>query len=386
MCPHRVAFYIELPFDARVPAETTVTFRDGPDPFPGYEAVELAPLPWSEATTGLYPSTSLYFRRATGSGRVPLVDAHKAFGPELSSDQGTFRRIASLVRYQAAGRRRFREARSVVQLVRLVTRPGPDVDESVWLTEQFDSGMEKLNEYLVSLAVGLQDDSVGPVHRMQLPMGCYVQRSDVAADPSASPSSVVQTLFHLNWGAPGLPLATEEDLNLTAWLAGERHGGRQPFFPSSELALSASRSLAQGRTSQAVLESSIGVELLVNTVIRELGGSFGYSDTKQQRVLDAPFASRVRDHFAVMLGFDREIRDGRDRLGEWWTGAYALRTRVAHEGYRPVFQEARDALRESQDLFLAVKVALWQEPRASELAPVMGSRPNAEELARAYRA
>jgi hypothetical protein len=59
-----------------------------------------------------------------------------------------------------------------------------------------------------------------------------------------------------------------------------------------------------------------------------------YSAVKVNNVLDGPFASRVKDHFAYLLNFSPDVSAATDELGTWWRDGYLLRNAVAHRAHR----------------------------------------------------
>jgi len=82
-------------------------------------------------------------------------------------------------------------------------------------------------------------------------------------------------------------------------------------------------------------DGSTATELLVSGVLRTIGQAKGYDQGRLTNVLGAPFKARVTDHFAALLGYDRDPAVGSDALGEWWRGGYLLRNSVVHAGHRP---------------------------------------------------
>ena len=82
----------------------------------------------------------------------------------------------------------------------------------------------------------------------------------------------------------------------------------------------------------AVAVSGTAVEVLVLAALRAAASIKGYDATKLGNVLDGPFASRLKTHFAPFLGTrERAPLSSSDRLGEWWQG-YSLRNDAVHRG------------------------------------------------------
>lgn len=139
-----------------------------------------------------------------------------------------------------------------------------------------------------------------------------------------------------------------------------------PFMPSSEMLYAAYRALMGGRFREAVLDAGTGIELLVNTSIREIGPQQGDSDESVERALNKGFASRVRDDFARLFGFAQTPDESEDALGEWWRKGYTLRNRVTHEGHLPTVDEAAEAFSTAQKLTDAVGEAILRDPDIRE--------------------
>ena len=93
----------------------------------------------------------------------------------------------------------------------------------------------------------------------------------------------------------------------------------------------------RGRTRQTVLEAGTAVELLVNTAVREMAPLRGDSREKVERGLDAPFANRVRDHFARVLDFARDPENSTDVGGAGEVDGAAAKPDVTNiAGYYPI--------------------------------------------------
>jgi len=114
-----------------------------------------------------------------------------------------------------------------------------------------------------------------------------------------------------------------------------------------------------------VLEAATVVKLMVNEVIRTVGPEKDlkrYAPDRLARVLGSPFASRITDHFAPLLGAQRDVKVSTDPLGLWWRTGYELRTRVSHEGYRPLAPEALEAVQTMEALHDWTGRALARDP------------------------
>jgi hypothetical protein len=84
-------------------------------------------------------------------------------------------------------------------------------------------------------------------------------------------------------------------------------------------------------------------------------------------VLDGPFASRVKDHFAPLLGFQRDPVTSSDPLGDWWQQCYLLRNNVVHRGHQPTFVEVDRAFGVAHALHNEVGKRLSSDPNLHAL-------------------
>jgi hypothetical protein len=127
----------------------------------------------------------------------------------------------------------------------------------------------------------------------------------------------------------------------------------RPFLPILDFMVSSRAALARGQNAQCVIDATTGIELLVNTVILEVGprkDAARYSGSRLANILDAGFKNRLLDHYAKLLGVSPDISAEHDEIGRWWNRCYLLRNRVAHNGYRPSDAEAVDAVVTSEQL------------------------------------
>jgi hypothetical protein len=195
----RVSFLLELPFDIGFPDNSTITLAEGNAPFAGWEDVELSPMPGLPPFTekGVYPGTSVLIRRAFARSARPLEATEQVFGPLLRLGQTRRQRIGRWLRMLSSKSRwDGQNTVAVVQLTRLVAAPG-DADNG-WYSDQFDVALAKLNEFLVAVAAVSLDPAIGPVSRLDLPIGAVLLVSSVE---SHSPPEM--SLFLLNYGAQG---------------------------------------------------------------------------------------------------------------------------------------------------------------------------------------
>jgi hypothetical protein len=127
----------------------------------------------------------------------------------------------------------------------------------------------------------------------------------------------------------------------------------RPFLPILEFIVGAQRAVAQGQNAQGVIEATTAIELLVNTVIREIGprrDAVRYTPKKLSAVMETGFRGRLIDHYAVLLDAEPDLASDAEPIGRWWNHCYLLRNRAAHEGYRPPDQQAVAALVAAEEL------------------------------------
>jgi len=126
--------------------------------------------------------------------------------------------------------------------------------------------------------------------------------------------------------------------------------------------VSARRSLLFGRAAQAALEAGTAAELLITTVIREVGPLRCEDATRLLSIITGPFRSRFEHHLGRLIGLKVDLSDAANPAGAWYADAYLLRNRIVHTGYRPSAEEARRALTATGDLTAAIGRALHVDP------------------------
>lgn len=211
--------------------------------------------------------------------------------------------------------------------------------------------MAKLNEYLTGVAMVTGNARIGPVCLLDLPPLLWGFGADMdprgAWDPSFHGAvGHFTTILHDN--APvEAPTLSRDHADLAMRLSGNRGTA---FLISEEWLVSARRSLAREQYAHAVIEATTAVEMLVADVIRTVCPLAGYDATKVQAAATAPFASRIKDHVAAMLGYDLAPSTSSDALGRWWQCCYALRNDAVHGGLVPSLSQSLAAVTSAADL------------------------------------
>jgi hypothetical protein len=371
----RVGFFIELPFDARLPphhASNTIGLRD--PPIEGWDDLDLQRylgFPPIDAE-GVHPTTTLYFRRRTYRRDPPLNPEIGAFGREFYDLLGV-RRGRRLWNRLKPGvlrmRHAFPESRTVVLGQRVNSTPTYPPPNS-WMEREFETILDTLNNNLFALSWVSGDTSIGPVLQSELPpilFGFMLDMRELLPRRGRL-SRLVRpvrpgTFMFMNPSPRQIePEVLAPDVIEGAQAVTQAQEHEPPFMPSAEILHAAEQALVGGRFRQAVLEAGTAIELLVNTAIREAGPVRGDRPETVQGALNTAFANRVRDHFARIVGFDQNPDESDDALGEWWRAGYALRNRVAHDGHLPTVEQATEAFVTAQVLSNAVGEAFYGDP------------------------
>lgn len=371
------SFLLELPFDAGLPVGFVLHVKDDDQApiTPGWGAFDL------NGYLGLsgpplahnIPSTTLMFKVAPGHAIRPRRNAERAwpriFKWQRSSLSFPLRVVTSapvrIVVRGLLGPPTLRKPVSVVQAVRLAPRP-PQYDED-WRWNQLSVALDHLNEFLTGIMSVRRDPEVTAIGLRDLPPLVLGFGWDLHADGARSP--VESQAYLANDRVPlDHPRMTRQEADLAAWISSFKG---HPIKQAGDFLLAGWASAQRGRYAQAVAEAGTAIELLTAGVLRVSGRRCGYSDNKLAYVLDGPFANLVRDHFAVLLGYDRKPDEASDALGQWWQYAYKLRNRVVHHGHRPTEPETVKALEAAEALIDDLATRLSADERFEDaLLPV----------------
>src|SRR3954466_9732768 len=144
----RLSFFVELPFDVGLPDNTTWTLVEDAAPFAGWEDVPFTPVPWLPAAPqkGVRPMTSFLIRRGTVPSTDPLAATDKTFGVVIRGSESLTARVRRWLRRLDVRPSLPSETRAVVEMTRIVG-PAEGAGEE-WLSNQFDAGLRRLNEFL----------------------------------------------------------------------------------------------------------------------------------------------------------------------------------------------------------------------------------------------
>lgn len=362
----RLSFFLELPFDLGFPRDATHTYFEADESIPGYEQHAFAPLPDVPAfpEPGLKTLTTFMFRRSRTRTASQFRATDKAFGRVIFghlSAIGRLRRRISLLR--APDSIRGQETRTVVQL----TRIDAFADEESWISDEFDAGLQKLNELLVVVASVVEDPSVGPLARADLPMAV-----PYLLGPVDDPEPELQSYFLLHWGPQGdAELLTQPQVDRLTAISARQHGQGHPFFQVAEALVETRRARLRGRYAQAVLESGTAFELMVSAVVREVGPWRGKDGNRVSGILYAGLKNILTEHFGSLVGSTVDLDDPTNVFGAWHGTAYELRNRVVHRGYRPTEREVDDCIAAVKEVIDHVSLSLAADPDTHDVGVML---------------
>ena len=372
---------LPLPFNVPIPQDSTASVRqDGY--FAGFENVQLAPLPWIPPMEPgpMGPMTSLWFRR----GNVVVPDPWDAIATVFADH------FPARPRQDAQASLMLE--RTVVQITRLAPAEPiiPDVAQEPWISDQFDRGLDYLNEFLTLLASVSNEPAIGPITVYELPFAIpFVVRN--LSDPELAERPLEPCMLLLHANEPGvaddIPLERFEQVGRVQ--AFQRRAGGHPFTAYAQAMVAARRSLDLGQLRVSVMEAGTGAELLVTTVVREAAAARGESPTRISGRVKAPFKNRFIEHFLPLTGLSGDIADKSTAPGRWWQDSYLLRNRVVHEGYAPSREEALNCLAAAREMMAETGKALQADPatkRVGELLVTFAEPPRWRELVRKIRA
>jgi hypothetical protein len=230
---------------------------------------------------------------------------------------------------------RFR-TRTVVQVT--LIRPGTGTVDEGWISDQFDAGLAKLNDYLVTAGAVTQDPAVGPITRLDLPPVVLCLLGDVR-DEHPDPGFF---LLHAGEQVEANPVSLAQAEHM-ANLVSKQHSDGHPFWLLGEALVETRGALDRGRAAHAVIEAGIAFEVLVAALVRELAALDGLTAAQVGGILDAGLKNVLTDHLPKMAALTIDLDDPGNIFGAWRVNTYDLRNRVVHEGYRPPLSEARQA-------------------------------------------
>ena len=253
--------------------------------------------------------------------------------------------------------------RTVVAASRATLKYENNVLSEDVLVDLFERTLHQLSEFLAMFGFVRQDPHVGAIRRTELPSHIPVML-DFAVNGGPRQLELSYLQLH-SFESESVPTADDVDYaidytyrdRLFPW----------PFRQVVLLMHRARRDLLGGDNDQGVIALTTGVELLTETVVAaslRIGGK----DDRIQGVLDAGLTNLLRDHLAPLL-----TRLGQNAyvVDRWITDCYALRKRVAHEGFRPHPTDALTALATTTRLASTLGTGLRANPAFAELGDLL---------------
>jgi hypothetical protein len=275
-------------------------------------------------------------------------------------------------------RSRALERVTVVEAVRIDEKPENLTQE--WRFKQLRIALDRLNTFLLAAASVHGDPELAPLAPQDLPPYVFGMGWDLPKNLLDPPKIDFWTyLIHERFPSrPRSPL-TRAEADLAMWMTVEHD---HPLVRPSHLFLSAEQALHRGRLTQSIVDVGTAIEMLVAAAVRLVGLERGYSEEKLQGVLEAPFSSLLKDHFAPLLGYSSTPATADDPLGEWWREGYLVRNAVVHEGRRATEDEAEGVIGSA----LQLQRDFTERLRAAGLGQILPSVPqNIKEAADAAR-
>ena len=360
----------ELPHDLKISGRAVFAFERS-KPWAGWDERSMATLagyPPSLAE-GRTPTFRLAFERTRIRSRLPLQAADKAFGrwirPLLSKRQRMRRRIG-LALASITG---LRETVSVCGLTAFIpARLVPDDPTDGWIEERIAIAIEMLNGFLVALGVESGDARIGPITRGDLPAMVPVIAEEQPVDPSERRG--------LSWLVPIHPwrpnsrggLRDEQSLMNAATLFRGALEGTTVWFPVLELGHLARRDGLAGRYSASIISAASAIEVLLSTIVREVGQIRGWSPSPIEGAIGSGLKNLLVNHVPPLLKISVDLEDHTSPWGLWWNHGYQLRNSVVHGGHSPSEEESDQAVVAAMHLVAAVGQTIHQEEDLRHLA------------------
>jgi hypothetical protein len=245
-------------------------------------------------------------------------------------------------------------------------------EQEAALESSLDESLDFLSNFVLALGLLAGDPYFGPLERGDLP---FISPVIVESFPSVKVHTGRSFLreIHDHWPDIGqFPPFPKPLIEVASHLAASIRRQEEPFALFLELFQRAQRTLLGQHTAQAVLATGTAMEVVINTVIREASAAFGETESRRTGILQAPFASRVRDHIGRYANITVDVDDPRNAAGAWWKEGYDLRRRVVHDGYRPTPIEAGRAFDCASEFVVTIRDGLLSRPETESLGRSLG--------------
>lgn len=230
----------------------------------------------------------------------------------------------------ADARRSFPEAVAHRETVVEITTPLAR-DDPIARLEALTRGLDALRDAhrAVILAGHAADLPLAPgdLH----PLVPMVLRRATGREPIGLPQMSV--LPNEPWDVPLAP-ELDEDASGEVEASLSAIQARHPFVRYGEWLIAAKHARAKQYPEDAVLRAAIAMEAMLDAVLALALWESGVEPKAAAEVLAADLKSRLRRHFAPLLGGSWNLHQ-EGALREWAEGMAALRGRIVHRGHRP---------------------------------------------------
>lgn len=247
-----------------------------------------------------------------------------------------------------------REMVSVVAVTAFMpSRQMPEPDKE-WVDLRIAIALDVLNEFLIALGVQARDARVGPITRSDLPpaVPMIIEEQPVPDGQRVGAHHV----FNLHpWMPSGGTTTRDPDLLMAAaTLFRAAREGTTAWFPVLELGHLARRDAVAGRFAASIVSAATSIEILLSTVVREVGPIRGWDDGRISGALESGFKNIATVHVPKLLGISVDIDDVTTAWGRWWQAGYLIRNEVVHAGRRPTDAQAQEAVWSAMELIAEV--------------------------------
>jgi hypothetical protein len=309
------------------------------------------------------PVLKLVFRRAYVPERAPLVAAHTAFENWVvdlapNSETESFRELRD--GFVSNGSFGWVTVVAATRFVRASSFPSDLEGRTTILGRELDASLATLNDFIVALSLTRRDPSIVPVARGDLPFVCPVLLETAPSPDGLRHGTSVAYPIHeharIHYGDD------RDEMDEAEVLAGElsrsRYHQGQPYFLFYELMQQAIGQATEARYRAAALSTGTAVEVLFGTSIRLAAEARGLQHDEIGRLLSLPLRNLIVDHLSRFADCVVDLTDPQNPFGRWWSGGYAIRNRVAHEGYSPTRSDVHEALDGASNVVRTLRAAL----------------------------
>jgi hypothetical protein len=241
-----------------------------------------------------------------------------------------------------------------------------------WLTKRFEHAVLMLDQILVTIGFMANLPNAGPLRRTELSTHIPVIVDDTVGSESDG-REVLLTELELHsfddWQAytVGRPGLIEQAVGHSDFFSGPT----APFRLYIAFTQRALKDCSDGLLEQGVISASLAIEVFAAELLRVFWKQEGEDDATITRKLGAGFQNLLKQHLKprlTQIGVDPRMID------YWLEDCYALRNRVAHEGFAPTNEAAVTAYQATKGLGAMIGEALRRDPRFGSIGEAMPIR------------